>query len=84
MLIVNLVVGGVILNAQYSSEQIASLLSMNTPALGLTGVFLLVIGVPLLVIIFGNMYCGYICPFGVAQELLGLHFTGKIQTADSD
>jgi hypothetical protein len=64
-------VGGVILNAQYSSEQIASLLSMDTPALGLTGVFLLVVVVPFLVIVFGNMYCGYICPFGVAQELLG-------------
>jgi spermidine synthase len=71
VLIVNLVVGGVILNAQYSSEQIASLLSVHTPALGLTGVFLLVIGLPLLVITFGNMYCGYICPFGAVQELLG-------------
>jgi polyferredoxin len=41
------------------------------PAITLTSVFLLVIGVPLLVIIFGNIYCGYICPFGAAQELLG-------------
>jgi spermidine synthase len=71
VLIFNIVVGGVILNAQYSSEQMASLLSGNTAAPGLTGVFLLVIGVPLLVIIFGNMYCGYICPFGAVQELLG-------------
>jgi predicted membrane-bound spermidine synthase/Na+-translocating ferredoxin:NAD+ oxidoreductase RnfG subunit len=71
VLVVNLIMGGVILNAQYSSEQIASLLSMDTPALGLTGVFLLVVVVPFLVIVFGNMYCGYICPFGVAQELLG-------------
>jgi len=71
VLILNLVVGGVILNAQYSSEQIASLLSAHTPAPGLTGVFLLVVGAPLLIIIFGNMYCGYICPFGALQELLG-------------
>jgi hypothetical protein len=23
------------------------------------------------VLLFGNLYCGYVCPFGVAQELLG-------------
>ncbi|MGA1979123.1 MAG: 4Fe-4S binding protein [Sedimentisphaerales bacterium] len=67
----NLVVGGIILNAQYSSEQIATVLSLHTPAIGLSGAFLLVAGMPLLVIIFGNIYCGYFCPFGVVQELLG-------------
>jgi predicted membrane-bound spermidine synthase/Na+-translocating ferredoxin:NAD+ oxidoreductase RnfG subunit len=66
----NLVVGGIILNAQYSSEQIATVLSWRSPTVGLSGTFLLVMGVPLLVIIFGNIYCGYICPFGAAQELL--------------
>jgi len=71
VLSLNLVVGGIILNAQYSTEQIATVLSLHTPATGLAGAFLLVIGVPLLVIIFGNIYCGYICPFGAAQELLG-------------
>lgn len=70
-LILNLVVGGIILNAQYSTEQMVTLLSAHIPAVELTGVFLLVVGVPALVIIFGNMYCGYICPFGAAQELLG-------------
>ena len=71
VLSLNLVVGGIILNAQYSSEQIATVLSLHTPATGLAGTFLLVIAVPLSVIIFGNIYCGYICPFGAAQELLG-------------
>jgi polyferredoxin len=71
VLLLNLVVGGIWLNAQYSSEQIATLLSLHSPALGLTGAFLLVVAIPLLVIIFGNIYCGYICPFGAAQELLG-------------
>jgi predicted membrane-bound spermidine synthase/Na+-translocating ferredoxin:NAD+ oxidoreductase RnfG subunit len=66
----NLVVGGVILNAQYSSEQMATVLSLRSPAIGLSGAFLLVVGIPLLVIIFGNIYCGYLCPFGAAQELL--------------
>jgi Na+-translocating ferredoxin:NAD+ oxidoreductase RnfG subunit len=67
----NLVAGGIILNAQYSSEQIATVLSLHTPAVGLAGAFLLVMGVPVLVMVFGNIYCGYICPFGAAQELLG-------------
>ncbi len=71
LLCFNLALGGIILNTQYSSEQMATLLSVYTPAIKLTGAFLLVIGVPLLVIIFGNIYCGYICPFGAAQELLG-------------
>jgi polyferredoxin len=52
---------------------------VHTPALKLTGAFLLVIGVPLLVIIFGNIYCGYICPFGAAQELLGYVLPGRFK-----
>jgi len=36
----------------------------------LSGAFFLVVGIPLLVLMFGNIYCGYICPFGAAQELL--------------
>ena len=67
----NFVVGGIILNNQYSSEQIASILSLQTPVLGLSGTFLLAVGMPILVIFFGNIYCGYICPFGALQELLG-------------
>jgi Na+-translocating ferredoxin:NAD+ oxidoreductase RnfG subunit len=67
----NVVVGGIILNAQYSSEQTATILSLHGPAVGLTGAFLLVVGVPILVMFFGNVYCGYICPFGALQELLG-------------
>jgi spermidine synthase len=68
----NVLVGGVILNAQYSSEQAAGLLSLHTPAIGLSGAFLLAVGMVLLLICFGNIYCGYLCPFGAAQELLGL------------
>ncbi len=71
VLLANLVVGGIVLNAQYSSEQIATILSLHLPAVGLTGAFLLLVGVPLLAIFFGNVYCGYVCPFGAAQELLG-------------
>ncbi len=71
VLLSTLAVGGFRLNAQYSSEQIATILSLQAPALRLTGPFIFIVGIPLLVIIFGNIYCGYICPFGAAQELLG-------------
>jgi len=67
----NFVVGGLILNAQYSSEQMATILSLHRPAMELSGAFLLIVVMPLLVVIFGNIYCGYICPFGAVQELLG-------------
>ncbi len=70
VLVFNLVVGAFFLNAQYSSEQVITLLSGQMPAWGLSGTFLLVAGVPLLVLFFGNIYCGYLCPFGAAQELL--------------
>ncbi len=84
VLIFNLVLGGIWLNAQYSSEQIASVLSLHTPAIGLSGTFLLTIGIPLVVILFGNIYCGYICPFGAMQELLGYliprRFKGTLTT----
>ncbi len=79
VLVFNLVAGGIILNSQYSIEQIATVLSLHTPAMGLTGAFLLVVGIPFSVIIFGNIYCGYICPFGAAQELLSYIVPGRFK-----
>jgi len=79
VLCLSLGVGGILLNAQYSSEQIVTILSGHMPALAMTGTFLLVVGVPLLVIIFGNLYCGYICPFGSAQELIGYIIPGRFK-----
>jgi spermidine synthase len=71
VLALTVLVGGIALNAQYSTEQIATLLTLDAPTAGLTGAFPLVVGVPLVVLLFGNLYCGYVCPFGAAQELLG-------------
>ena len=71
VLALTFLIGGIALNAQYSTEQIATLLTLDAPTARLTGVFLLVVGVPLVVLLFGNLYCGYVCPFGAAQELLG-------------
>jgi hypothetical protein len=71
VLVLTLVTGGIILNAQFSTEQITSLLSGRFPSFALSGVFLLAVGAPVFAVIFGNYYCGYICPFGAAQELAG-------------
>ncbi len=79
----NVLVGGVILNAQYSSEQAAGLLSLHTPAIGLSGAFLLAVGMVLLIICFGNIYCGYLCPFGAAQELLGFIVPNRLRWTPS-
>jgi len=84
VLSLSLGVGGIWLNAQYSSEQIVTILSWHTPAMALTGAFLLVVGIPLLVVIFGNLYCGYICPFGAAQELIGYILPGRFKPSISN
>ena len=64
-----LVIGGFLLNAQYSTEQVKAVGTLSLPMLSLTGSFILAGGVLVFVLIFGNFYCGYICPFGAAQEL---------------
>ncbi len=79
VLVFNLVVGGLILNAQYSTEQIATVLSWHSPAIELSGAFLLAAAVPLMAVFFGNIYCGYICPFGAAQEMLGFVLPDKLK-----
>jgi len=62
---------GVWLNAQYSLQGVAALVRGQLPPFGLTLPFLLVVAVPLLVALLGNFYCGWLCPFGAAQELVG-------------
>jgi hypothetical protein len=64
----NVFIGGILLNAQFSTEQVVSLLSFILPPMS---VLILAIGAPLIAILFGNIYCGYLCPFGALQELVG-------------
>jgi spermidine synthase len=71
LLTVAAVVAGIHLNAQYSLDQAFSLFALEVPAAGLNLPFVMVVGVPLIVLLFGNVYCGYMCPFGGLQELLG-------------
>ncbi len=60
------------LNAQFSTQEISELVRGELPAPSWTIPFLLAVGVPVLVALVGNYYCGWLCPFGAAQELAGL------------
>lgn len=64
-------VAGWWLNAQFSTQEISALTRGLLPAPSWTIPFLLTVGVPALVALFGNYYCGWLCPFGAAQELAG-------------
>ena len=62
---------GLLLNTQYSLAQTLSLLALQLPPAGWSAVFVLVLVLPFFVLLFGNVYCGYLCPFGALQELVG-------------
>jgi spermidine synthase len=66
-----LAVTGLWLNLQFSTQHVFGLLSLDAPVLRLTGGFFMVFLVPVVVLVFGNVYCGYVCPFGALQELVG-------------
>ncbi len=71
VLLATALVGGCWLNLQYSAQHAMSLLGGNLGNVGINGPFFLVAIVPACVILFGNLYCGYVCPFGAMQELAG-------------
>jgi spermidine synthase len=70
-LLITFIVTGLLLNLQYSTQHMMSLLSLNFGGLGPNAPFFLVAIVPVIVALFGNVYCGYLCPFGAVQELVG-------------
>ncbi|MCP4700204.1 MAG: 4Fe-4S binding protein, partial [Gammaproteobacteria bacterium] len=70
-LIIILVAAGFALNFQYSSDHVMALLSMQLPPVALSAAFFMVVFIPLSLIFFGNIYCGWLCPFGAMQELIG-------------
>ncbi len=61
---------GVRLNLQYSLAQVFSLAGLRLSGLSWNASFLLIVGLPLLILVAGNIYCGYLCPFGALQELV--------------
>ncbi len=83
ILMASVAVLGFWLNLQYSTQQLFSSLAFEgLPGLW-TAPFFMVVLLPVLLLVFGNVYCGYICPFGAAQELLG-HLRPKRFAFDPD
>ncbi len=80
MLLVTLVLTGCVWNLQYSSQQVIGILSWSVPGSWLSGSFFLLLLVPLTVMLVGNVYCGYVCPFGALQELVGELRPRKLST----
>ena len=70
-LLLALLVTGWFLNLQYSTQHVMSLLSLNFGRIGPNAPFFLVVVVPVVAALFGNVYCGYLCPFGALQEFVG-------------
>ncbi|MFA7173522.1 MAG: 4Fe-4S binding protein [Kiritimatiellia bacterium] len=66
-----LLLAGVHLNMQYSTDHLLRLLALELPPLHSLVPLVLTVAVPLLVVLFGNIYCGWLCPFGALQELAG-------------
>jgi len=65
------IIGGYRLNLQYSLAHVLSLAGWSPPPAGLNAAFFLAVIVPACVLLLGNFYCGYLCPFGALQELIG-------------
>lgn len=62
---------GVWLNAQFSLANVLALLGARLPSSRAGLAFALTLALPLLVLLWGNFYCGYLCPLGALQELAG-------------
>ena len=70
ILAASLIICGWHFNVQYSTQQAASLATGALPPWTLSAPVFLVLALPLLTFLFGNFYCGYLCPFGAAQEAM--------------
>jgi spermidine synthase len=71
LLVLIVFISGIVLNSQYSLAQVFALVDLAIPPAGWNAAFILVVCVPVIVSCFGNLYCGYMCPFGALQEIIG-------------
>jgi hypothetical protein len=65
------VVLGAWLNLQFATQHVFSLLAGDLPFLAANAAFFMIAVVPLVTVLVGNVYCGWMCPFGALQELVG-------------
>jgi predicted membrane-bound spermidine synthase/Na+-translocating ferredoxin:NAD+ oxidoreductase RnfG subunit len=69
-LLLIIVVSGILFNIQYSTDHMFNLTRFIVRPV-FTGALFFIIAAPILAVLFGNIYCGYLCPFGALQELVG-------------
>lgn len=69
-LLASLVILGLYLNAPFSSLDVASLVQGEMPAKGTLWRNALFVGVIAISVLWGQAFCGYLCPFGTLQEFL--------------
>jgi hypothetical protein len=67
-LIASFVILGLYLNAPFSSLDVASLVQGEMPAKGTLWRNVLFVGVIAISVLWGQGFCGYLCPFGALQE----------------
>lgn len=61
---------GLMTNFQFSMVHVTRIAAFDLPSIDTGELFILTAGVLLLALGFGQIYCGYLCPFGAAQEIL--------------
>ncbi|MBM3298565.1 MAG: 4Fe-4S binding protein, partial [Deltaproteobacteria bacterium] len=71
-LLASLIALGVYLNAPFSTLEAASLLRGEIPAPGTVWRNALFVAVILMSVLWGQAFCGFLCPFGALQELLSV------------
>ncbi|MBN2143533.1 MAG: 4Fe-4S binding protein, partial [Candidatus Aureabacteria bacterium] len=71
VLFLTLFIWGFLLDFQYSLDHVLWLFSLDFNEFGLNRLMILSLGIPALVGLFGNVYCGSLCPFGALNELIG-------------
>ncbi|UCC95534.1 MAG: FMN-binding protein [Candidatus Omnitrophota bacterium] len=64
------IVLGFSFNLSFSFAHLANLLTQNLPLLEFSSVFLIYLVPLFLGVFFGQMWCGWLCPFGALQEIL--------------
>jgi predicted membrane-bound spermidine synthase len=69
---VNLILGGMVWNLQLSAAWLQSLGNGVLPSATLDPArYIMTVGVLLLAVVWGPLYCAHACPFGAAQEIAG-------------
>ena len=71
-LVASFVILGLYLNAPFSSLDVASLVQGEIPARGTLWRNVLFVAVIAISVLWGQGFCGYLCPFGALQEFLSI------------